>query len=361
MHFRARNRTWRRYSVCHIPFTCFMVLVLTLSGSAMAKPGGCAADRKGCRAVFEVDDLGGEVEMYFQGTGFAAFSNVPNYDEFDIQEALKSDTVSMHWETIALFSSTLQEELGIVQMRARPHESTVTLVSADASKQSIFPAIGINSLFVEVEFPKLGLVAFNKEPIIMRADGIRNPTHEEIAEDTRYKANPRGVPKAIKQLLAKKEFFDPNARFQLVRSVKFFDKKNPDKVVATLRRAEVVQQLHYGLDVELLSIKEDGQVVSAQFGVTNISGADDEFSWYVDDSHGLTVISNQEGRTRIKAGERIEVNVQAFNNDPTRPLGHRSCIFLGVTNLPEMPDKKQPCSGFIVVSKEEFDKFRPNR
>lgn len=347
-----------------------------LPRTALAKPGGHRSTARECRSTFSIDYKGirEEVTLYLAGTGYASFDNVYDYEGFNVKEALFAPTVSMEWEVDKCFAGN-RPDLGLVKCTTRVEHrgetrSGLILIGGDAEK-GLFPATMINSIFVDIEFPTLGLRMFNKDPMLFRGETV-NLEIDQIRADPRVAENPAGVPALPNAVLALGEEpeFNPIGFHSLQsKNVEFYDRDNPDERVAVLIDAEIQTLMNYGVEVSLLGATIDREVVSVEWGISNLlwdpaSSKELELVWYVEDSHDLRIVGEKEGMVTL-AGDTFRIPVQAVNTntnlqllqqpgEPDAPVVEQACIFCGAQNTPDSLDISDFVAGFAYVDIEEI-------
>lgn len=342
-----------------------------LPRSAIAKPGGHRSTARECRSTFAIDYRGlrEEITLYLAGTGYASFDNVYDYQAFNVREALFAPTVSMEWEVDVCFAGN-RPDLGLVKCTTRVEHrgetrSGLILIGGDAEK-GLFPATMINSIFVDLEFPAIGLRMFNKDPMLFRGETV-NLDIEQIRADPRVIENVNGVPNLARTMLAlnSEPDFNPIGFHALQsKNVEFFDRENPDERVAVLLEAEIQTLMNYGVEVSLLSAAIDREVVSVEWGISNLlwdsaSPRELELVWYVEDSHDLQILGDKQGTVSL-AGDTFRISVQAINtsthlqllqqpHQPDAPIVDQACIFCGAQNTPDSLDVRDFVAGFSYI------------
>ena len=324
-----------------------------------AKPGGHRRMRHMCKATFEIEpqfQRGGQkvLELLLLGSGYASFPSVSLYDKFDARAVVATDTVPMEWETNHCYAGNMEDAFGVVSCIARvrgksPSRSSLVILSEGAPDR-LFPGSMVNTLFVDLRFPKLPMQIFNKDPITLRGKVRNLDVARDLRVDPRAKESLRGFASAIRGGIDPGELFEPTGTHRLVSPVRFYLRDAPDTLVATLVASEVQSLPHFGLDITHRNIRRDGRFVNAEFLITNLTEAPVELVWYVDDSHDLTIVSQREGRASVGANGNLAVPVQAVNNQ-MRTDAERACIFCGAHNTPATLEafRSNPISGFTLL------------
>ena len=352
--------------------------LMTSSGTAVAKPGGHRSVVRECRSTFAIDYKGvkDEVTLYLAGTGYASFDNVYDYSNFNVLDAIFSPTVSMKWEVDICYAGN-RPDLGLVRCttlvkdKSDSHSSLI-LIGGDPEK-GLFPATMINTLYVEIELPNLGVTMVNKDPMLFRGETI-NLDAEIIKSDPRVLKDPRGVPTLAKEIMSaeSKPDFNPIGFHALQRkNVEFYNKENHDERVAVLLDAEIQTLMNYGVQVSLNSASIDRNVVTVEWGIDNLLWDSTlqkplDLVWYVEDSHELEILGNKEGRVTLE-DKQFTIPVQAINKSQTRTLipgadassanvVNEACIFCGVQNTPDSLDIKDFVAGFSYVDISQIRK-----
>lgn len=335
---------------------------------AEAKPGGHRSVVSHCQASFSVDHpaFKGDLSLYLGGGGYASFDNAYDYKGFDSRQVLSVSTLSMEWEFDRKYAGN-HPELGLVECNTLVRDKSNTrsgIIFMSQQEGRLFPATMINTLFVELNFPALGLRLFNREPIVLR--GIsRNLTAADIAKDPRVRRDPRGVPASLKAVLAGKESveFEPVGTHTLQeKGVEFYDRADPERRVAVLLESLVQVFPHYGIDVRLVESKLSPRVVEMVWEIRNLvfrpeAGDPPEIVWYLGDSHNFEIVSQKQGLVRLGA-DPYRIEVTAINRHPTKllisgvggqPVLDKGCLFCGAQNAPKTSDTLDFLSGFAYT------------
>lgn len=354
--------------------------LMTLFGSVLpkqagAKPGGHLVLSHHCLATFafeeEFQDIFGKepIQLYLGGSGYASFTNLQDYVTYDIQEIFKKQTVAMEWEINHCYAGNMPTwgTVAAIGQVKKNSDNRSYIIFTSKQKEALFPAIAVNLLYFELDFPNLDTQIFNTEPIIFRGE-VRNIEQEkDVLKDQRVTRRMAGLSPQIKEMDFSKEF-EPIGQHNLQSPVKFFLKSNPKKHVATLIKAQLETQVHYGCQIELAACSINSNNVDATFRIKNITDQPQRYSWYVGDSYDLTIfnvrsdaqLNNQKdmktGRVSLEPDAYVDVIVQAFNNNPEKALGEKACLFCGAHNTPKQLNAFNTdfASGFIVVEGSDF-------
>ena len=357
-------------------------------GVIEAKPGGCKGIAGHCAATFELTPevakvLGQEeVRLYLGQTGFAAFTGVPTYKDYDIREALAQDTVPLHWEVNRCFAGNFPE-WGIIRssVQSSPDgtiNSRTFVMKQDFNSASLYPARVLHSLHFSIEFPKLGMTIVNRDPVVMSGQARALDIQKDILADQRVTGNPdgkKGIPQSIMDIMAGEVSFAPMGEYKLIKPVDFYDARNPKVKIATLTDGTFINQPHWGLQIRYLGTKKAGEDFGqVLFEISNISGKPQQVNWYVEDAHDLS-ITGIEFKIPVAPGQTpavsrttdlvhttmvdkdpLYVTVNVANLKPSAPLGADACIFCGAQNAPKDLNafKTEFVSDFAVVSRKQF-------
>lgn len=298
---------------------------------ASAKPGGHPTAAHYCRSQLDVKGVG-VFDLTFGGTGYASFHNAGDYSKFNVREILKSDTVSMEWEVNHCYSNSSMV-IGPVSARAQVRgrgDARSGNVLVSNSPGTLFPATMVNYLYFEFSAPRHNLVMFNKDAMVMRGN-VNSMDMTAVQKDIRVARDPRGIPSTVKGI--GEYYFEPIGQHRLVKSVDFFDRKDPNKHVATLISSTIDTVPNYGIEITLLDSEVKGNILNGVFEIANLTDRKHDIFWYVEDSRDLRLLGTSNEKRQVLDDKPIRVSFQAYNANPGKALGKESCLFCGAVSL----------------------------
>ena len=314
---------------------------------AHAKPGGHLHGQHRCIAMFDVVGYG-MLEIGLNGTGFASFNNVADYDRFRLADVMRSRTVTMGWEVNRCYA--VHPRLGMVsavaQVPGRSPYGSVNMIMSNPARGrnsgNLFPARMVNMLHFSIEIPDMGLRMFNKDPMVLEGD-VRQMTMQDVLADPRYREYPAGFTAGVRAGLPNS--FNPVGTHRLVRPVQFFDVDDPNILRATLVSSTIETVPTYGIDVRLTEAVVRGGQVRTTYAIRNATNAPQDVVVYLDDSRDLRIVEGKiTKRVTLKPSETITVQGVAQSTNPGKAIGHASCLFCGVAGVGA--DLRRLVSGF---------------
>ncbi len=315
-------------------------LILSTDFSAMA-----AAKGKGCHTMIHMSRLDDSIEVFLGGVGTTAFSNEPGGPLKSVEEMLESSLVAAEWVSNKFFGSDKRAgDITINFKTIQNSDTRSTAVIIGERQGSLFPATIVNMLYFEVELPELGIVAFNKDPMVLKSRSV-NLSADFIRDDVRVQRDPEGLPGWMKEIVETGSFkgIEAVGKHALNEPVALYDKDNPDEKVGEMTRAVVNVVPHYGLEVRVLDSSVDGDQFFMVVEIENVSDRDREVQWFADHLNNLEVTSKNRGSVKLASRDSRDENSTRFklsarHRDPKRELRPSDAILIGAFSVGDTID-----------------------
>lgn len=323
---------------------------------ALAKPGGHLHADHYCLGIFDISGIG-PVEVILNGTGYASFNNVANYDSFRMADIFSSRTVTMGWEVnrcYGLLGEHLVSATAFVPGRSR-YGSVNIITTENRETGSLFPARMVNMLHFLIEIPAMGLRMFNKDPMVLEGD-VRQLTVDDINADPRYAANEPARLARIDGGLAGS--FDPIGTHHLARPVQFVSVEDETTVLATLVNSTIESLPSYGIDIAMERGEIRGNRVHVDYTISNLTDTPQDVVMYLDDSRYLTLVEGK-GTRRRTIGANAQISASGIAEHTGRgEVGQTSCLFCGVNGL--ATERSDRVAGFHYSDGSDYTTVAPD-
>lgn len=305
---------------------------LLLPSTAFAKPGGHLYADHYCSGNFNIAGIG-QVPITFNGTGYASFNNVSDYDNFRMSDIRASRTVSMNWEVnqcFGLIGDQLMSATALVVGRSPYGSTNVLLAEGGRNRGGLYPATMVNMLHFLIEVPGLGLKMINKDPMVLRGS-VHEMSLKDITADPRYKFNPNAsLPRLGESVRGS---FNPVGVHRLSRPVEFVDAGDMTTVKATLIDTTIESMPSYGIAIVMTRGETRGSQVFVDYEVKNLTAKDQDVIVYLDDSRALNFVQGKGYRRMMLPAHGMTRVLGIAEYRGAGRVGHSSCLFCGVNGL----------------------------
>lgn len=292
------------------------------------------AKGKGCSAKMMFGAPPREERIFLGGMGVATLGAGSPFQPSTLAELDKKEVASMEWVTNRMFGQ--HPQLGEVRASFKTKETKTqrsTAVVVPAASMSILPALIVNTIYLEVVIPAMGVKLSNQTPLVLTSNSFP-PSPEVIRADVRVQRYGAGLPR-LEQTILNGERVGGFLAFGVhkqAEAVELFSRGSeaPD---AVLTNASVMTLPHYGLEVELASSKVNHLDWSAEMTIVNLLNRDLSLHWFCD-PHGRVTVVKRTGKVRVRAKESFRVQISGAIGAEGHQLDAQDAVLFGVCNVP---------------------------
>lgn len=291
------------------------------------------AKGKGCSATMRFGAPPREERIFLGGMGVASLSTGSRFRPSTLAELDTKGIASMEWVSNRMFGqhSTLGEVRATFKTKQTKSQRS-TAVVVPATSTNILPALIVNTIYLDIAIPALGVKLSNQTPFILTSNSAP-PSPELIRADVRVQRDVAGLPRMEQAILNGQRVgsFLAFGVHKQAEAVELFSRGSeaPD---AVLTDASVMTLPHYGLEVELASSKVNRLNWSAEMTVVNLLNRDLSLQWFCD-PHNRVKVVKRTGKVRLRAKESARVRISGTIGAEGSQLDAQDAVLFGVCNV----------------------------